>query len=77
VTDWGNHRIQCFHADGRPLGSFGGGLAGASADRPSAAGSGPGAFRRPYDARARGNDLYVADTHNHRIQVFRNAFPDA
>ncbi len=64
VCEAGNHRLQRFAADGKPLGVFGG---------PGAA---PGEFRTPYDLAVDPPFLFVADTDNHRVQRFRlNAIP--
>jgi DNA-binding beta-propeller fold protein YncE len=63
VADRDNNRLLKFDSEGRPL-EF-------PAFRRQRSGLQPGRFRLPYDvaADALGN-LYVADTHNHRIQQF-------
>ncbi len=59
VTDFLNHRVQVFDAHGAFVSSFG------------SFGSGPGQFNNPSDlAVAAGCRIMVADTSNHRIQVF-------
>jgi sugar lactone lactonase YvrE len=78
VTEWGNHRVQLFSRDGECLGWLGGSddadalgewrLHGVPRE-----GTALGSFSRPYDACRRGDALYVADTHNHRIQVVRGS----
>ena len=66
VADTGNHRIQHFAADGSWLGGW-----GTFAD--VSAGSAPsGTFNEPWGiAVAPDGTVFVADTWNHRIQVFR------
>ncbi len=58
VAEYGNHRVQRFHRDGRSLGTYG------------RAGHGDGEFSGPWDV-ACGADglLYVCDTGNHRVCV--------
>ncbi|MBI5135898.1 MAG: 6-bladed beta-propeller [Nitrospirae bacterium] len=51
--------VQLFDADGRLLMHFGG------------SGSGPGQFWLPAGIAVTGNDIYVADTRNGRVQIFR------
>lgn len=51
--------VQIFDAEGQLLMHFGG------------AGSGPGGFWLPAGIAVAGNDLFVADTHNGRVQLFR------
>jgi DNA-binding beta-propeller fold protein YncE len=51
--------VQIFDPEGRLLMHFGG------------AGSGPGGFWLPAGIAVAGNDLFVADTHNGRVQLFR------
>lgn len=80
VTDWGNHRVQWFDRDGACRGWVGG-REGAEDDPvwrlegSPAKGASPASFDRPYDARFRGSALYVADTHNQRVQVVRLGAP--
>jgi len=59
VTDWGKHNVQCFHADGRLLRSFG------------EYGTGNGQFRDPaaLALTSRGH-IVVCDCSNNRLQVF-------
>ncbi|MFH2106794.1 MAG: NHL repeat-containing protein [Candidatus Micrarchaeota archaeon] len=75
TTEYGNPRVQLFSIDGKFIGWFGGKEDGTvtkgweTDNVKSRVGTEPGAFDRPYDAKLIGNKLYVADTHNHRIQV--------
>jgi DNA-binding beta-propeller fold protein YncE len=58
VADAGNHRIQVFGLDGKPLAQWG------------RLGSGEGEFRFPGGVCVGpDNDVYIADTGNHRVQV--------
>ena len=59
VTDAGNHRIQKFTSAGVRLASWG------------AYGSGEGQLIVPWDLAVHGDNVYVADTENDRLQVFR------
>lgn len=60
ISEYGNHRIQVFTAEGKPLSVFG--KFGRSA----------GEFDKPADIDIGIDDrLYVVDTGNHRIQIFK------
>ena len=62
VSEYGNHRIQKFTADGAPIAQFG------------SYGSGPGQFAYPRGvAVASRGEIYVADTNNSRVQVLSAA----
>ncbi|HEX6829834.1 MAG TPA: NHL repeat-containing protein [Burkholderiales bacterium] len=61
VADQHNHRIKIFGAGYLPLGVIG----------TESAGSGPGQFDRPEGVLADGERLWVADTYNDRIVLFR------
>jgi len=65
VADWDNHRIQVFDSNGNFMTKFGkNGGDGSS-------GSSDGEFTRPTDiAFDKDGNIYVADSSNHRIQVF-------
>jgi tripartite motif-containing protein 71 len=58
IADFGNSRLRIFDADGGYLGGWGG------------LGNGNLQFREPSAVAIRGNDLYVADTWNGRVQYF-------
>jgi DNA-binding beta-propeller fold protein YncE len=59
VSDFGNHRVQMFAADGAYRSQWGG------------AGSEPGQFAGPQGIAVDGaGRVYVADMGNHRIQQF-------
>jgi DNA-binding beta-propeller fold protein YncE len=59
VADFGNHRVQVFDRDGRPLAAWG------------RLGDGPGEFRLPAGIAADGRGrVYVGDGGNARVQVF-------
>jgi len=59
VVESGNHRIQIFAPDGRPIDSWG------------EKGDGPGEFNEPWGVAIDGEgQIYVADTWNHRLQKF-------
>lgn len=62
VADEGNDRVQIFGPTGVLIGTFG------------SAGAGPGEFEDPYYAAvsADGNEVFVADYDNMRIQVFNS-----
>jgi DNA-binding beta-propeller fold protein YncE len=59
VADFGNHRLRLFDSDGGFLGGWGG------------RGSGPHGFKELCGVAIQGDDLYVADTWNGRVQAFR------
>ncbi len=59
VTEWGNHRVQVFAANGAFVRKWG------------SLGSGHGQFARPRGVAMRGDEVLVADCDNHRLQVFR------
>jgi len=67
VVDFQGNRVQRFDDEGNHLGTFGG------------AGTEPGRFATPrgvtVHAEADGHRVYVADTNNHRIQIF--LWPDS
>ncbi|HEX7251307.1 MAG TPA: DUF2298 domain-containing protein, partial [Thermoanaerobaculia bacterium] len=58
IADFGNSRLRLFNADGGFLGGWGG------------RGNGTFGLREPCGVAIRGNDLYIADTWNGRIQHF-------
>jgi YYY domain-containing protein len=58
VADFGHSRLRVFDADGGYLGGWGG------------RGSGEFGFRELCDVAIRGEDIYVADTWNGRVQAF-------
>jgi len=58
VADWENHRIVVFDPAGRPVYQWG------------SRGDKLGAFNHPADVACHGDKVYVADSDNHRIQVF-------
>jgi len=63
VADWGNHRIQVFDRDGKFLFKFG---------KPEGQGKRNGQFASPEGVTVdqRNNQIMVADTWNHRVQIF-------
>lgn len=74
IADFGNHRVQKFSQSGEFLGWIGCNENGENTaawrkDGGSKSGSQKGCFTHPYDARVAGNFLYIADTHNSRIQI--------
>ncbi|MBI4563782.1 MAG: hypothetical protein HY716_03695 [Planctomycetes bacterium] len=56
VAEYGTHRITKFSPEGRPLGSVGG------------AGRAPGELDTPWAAVAAGDEVFVVDSGNHRVQ---------
>ena len=58
VADWGNHQIVVFDIAGRPVFNWG------------SLGDKIGAFNHPADVACYGDKVYVADSDNHRVQVF-------
>lgn len=62
VAEFGNNRIQLLDAEGHALGVFG------------QAGSRPGQFGTPWGVTFTGEQLAIADTNNHRLQLF-DRFP--
>lgn len=56
VADRALNRVVEFNSKGESVGEFG------------SSGSGPGAFNSPQDVAFFGNDLYVTDVENHRVQ---------
>ena len=71
VTEYGQHSLVAFDADGGLHGALGGGKSGFRADPDQPVGCGPGFFNRPHMCRATAaGDLVVADTWNHRLQRF-------
>jgi len=62
VTDFGHSRVALFDADGGSLGGWGGVI-----------GNGHYQFQDPADVAIRGDDAYVADTWNGRVQQFTTA----
>jgi DNA-binding beta-propeller fold protein YncE len=74
IAEYANHRIQKFGVDGKFQGWIGCDQSNQNTglwrmDGFSQSGSEPGCFMHPYDARAIGNRLFVADTHNDRVQI--------
>lgn len=71
VAEYRLHGIFAMTAGGEFIGALGGGHDGFGAQTSFAAGSGPAAFDRPHMCRARPDGaLVVADTWNHRLQLF-------
>lgn len=58
VAEFGNHRVQKLSPDGQSVRSWG------------SLGSGPGQIREPWGVAVDGNWLFIADTKNHRLQVY-------
>ena len=58
VADFDHNRIQVLDPDLEPAAGWGG------------EGSAPGSFRQPCDLAVRGDEVFVADTWNGRVQVF-------
>ena len=58
VCEWGNHRIQQVTTEGNPVNIWGG------------LGASPGLLAEPWGVAEHTGRIFVADTKNHRIQVF-------
>ncbi|MDP8245857.1 MAG: SMP-30/gluconolactonase/LRE family protein [Candidatus Hinthialibacter antarcticus] len=58
VCEWGNHRVQNITPDGKPIRIWGG------------LGASPGQLAEPWGVTENAGRVFVADTKNHRIQVF-------
>ncbi len=68
VTDFYNHRVQCFRSDGTPLKQWGSlGTADGEFTHPSSVTALAGPQDRDHPSR---NHVFVIDNYNHRIQVF-------
>ena len=63
VSDTDNHRVQVFDIDGNYVAQFGGTGTGYG-------GSGSGEFNYPRGITTTSTHIYVADSQNHRVQVF-------
>lgn len=72
VADSRNSRIQRFRgSDGKYVGEIGG-FAKAEGDPDSLKNNAPGKLNEPNDVAVSGEEVVVADTWNHRVQVFSN-----
>ncbi|KAL1508003.1 hypothetical protein AB1Y20_007601 [Prymnesium parvum] len=68
VTEWGNHRISVFEKSTLAFERHIGQTSDEHGD--PVEGSGPGELDQPCDVAIHGDELFVADTWNHRISVF-------
>lgn len=74
VSEYGNPRIQLFSKDGKFIGWFGGTKDGTvtkgwEKEGEAEQGNSPGTFFHPYDVKIHEGKLYVADSHNNRVQI--------
>ena len=70
VADTWNHRVVALDPDGRVAVQIGGGEAADLGDDPAAVGGEPGRFFGPRSVALAGDEVFVADTGNERVQVF-------
>ncbi|MBA3413937.1 MAG: hypothetical protein H0U10_01760, partial [Chloroflexia bacterium] len=70
VADTWNHRVVALDTEGQVAVQIGGGEAADLGDDPAAVGGEPGRFFGPRSVALAGDEVFVSDTGNERVQVF-------